>query len=136
MQFNTLSILAALAPVVLADFKVFCGERCVQDAGGCGAACIFMNNPASCDDVANSVNFQMTADASGGCGGYSCDGCDLSKPPGDWEITRLEINNQQFCTPSHLYWGNGGDHPHFSKHNFYQLSLLSYANCHSHSYLQ
>ena len=115
MQSKTFAFILALAPAVLADFKVFCGERCVAfDAGGCGVSCIFMNNPASCSDVGNSVNFHTSSDVSG-CGGVACDGCERDQPPSEWDITRLEINNSQGCTPSQLYWGGGGDDPHFSK---------------------
>jgi hypothetical protein len=114
MQFKTLAFLAALIPAALADFKVFCGERCVAfDAGGCGVSCIFMNNPASCADVDNSVNFHTSSDVSG-CGGVRCEGCDRALPPSEWDITQLEINNKQTCTPSQEYWG-GMEDPHFSK---------------------
>jgi hypothetical protein len=114
---KTLLFMTTMAPAALADFKVYCGTRCVvADAGGCAPACHFMNNEPSCADIQNSVNFHITDDTSG-CGGVACDGCDDVNPAAEWEITRLEINNDQGCNPSVLYWEGGGDNPHFSKSN-------------------
>ncbi|KAL2201825.1 hypothetical protein CC79DRAFT_1338541 [Sarocladium strictum] len=113
-----LSAVLALLPIsVHADFKVFCGERCVgADAGGCGVACQFMNNPASCDDVNDSIVFHTEKDVSG-CGGVRCKGCDQSKPSKEWDIEELEINDTQECTPSSKNWDGLGEDvdPHFSK---------------------
>ena len=123
MQAKTLTFLPALLPAALADFKVFCGEGCNGfDGAGCAPTCIFMNNPASCADVSNSVHFVIQTDVSN-CGGVACDGCDRSAVPRDWDIARLEIANQQSCTPSQLYWGNGGDDPHFSKPSLNMSSI-------------
>ncbi|KAM0327735.1 hypothetical protein ACHAQA_006030 [Verticillium albo-atrum] len=115
MQFKTLTLFTALVPAALADFKVFCGVGCnTIDGTGCPSTCIFLNNPASCEDVDNSVAFRIQSDVSGACGGVACDGCDISKPAGDWTITRLEIHDGTGCTPSRRYFGNAGDDPHFS----------------------
>ena len=115
MQFKTLAFVASLAPAALAVFKVFCGEGCNGfDGSGCAPACFFFSNPPSCNDVMDSVSFYIQSDVSN-CGGVACDGCDKGAASRDWDITRLEIANQQTCSPSHLYWDNGGDDPHFSK---------------------
>ncbi|KAL2202484.1 hypothetical protein CC79DRAFT_1372653 [Sarocladium strictum] len=116
MQTKTLALLAALMPAALADFKVFCGQRCVvADAGGCGPSCIFMNNPASCEDVENSVNFHTQDDVSK-CDGLRCEGCDDGIPPRDWFITELEINDRGQCTPSHQSF-DGIENRHFTLYN-------------------
>ncbi|KAL6859791.1 hypothetical protein ACO1O0_003815 [Amphichorda felina] len=117
MQFKTLAFVASLTPAALADFKVFCGESCNGfDSSGCGLACYFFSNPPSCGDLMDSVPFFLESDVSG-CGGVACDGCEKDEASRDWDITRLEIANQQSCSPSHLYWDNGGDDPHFTIYN-------------------
>ncbi|KAB8360717.1 hypothetical protein FH972_024453 [Carpinus fangiana] len=87
------SLLFVLAPaVVLADFHIYSGGRNSVDGQGTWDAWLTAQ-PASCDDIGNSI--AMTQ------GGFACDGCFVPPDevgglgdPEQWVITRFEIADQ------------------------------------------
>lgn len=116
---KTISVVAALLSVrpVAADFKVYCGAGANGlDGGGPAPACLFFNNPPDCNDVGDSVShFSDRRSDVSKTGGLVCDGCDISAPPSDWVITRIEINDKGDALSDVQYFDGAGDNPHFSK---------------------
>lgn len=100
-SFTALSILAAISPV-LADFSIYCG-RDQNSFDGPASECLFFNNPPSCDDVGNSIQFFVDPHNDASFSGLTCDGCDAAASPYDWDITRIEVHEAD-------YFDNGGDH--------------------------
>lgn len=110
MYSTALSAIFALLAIrpALADFKVFCGTDGNALDGVSANECHFFNNPPDCADFENSVSFVIQKDVS--FDGVACDGCDISKAPQDWDVTRLEIHEPN-------YFEGGVDHfstPSFS----------------------
>lgn len=119
MQFKNIALAALTVAPALADFQVYCGDEFNGfDGTGDVIDCFFFNHAdISCDDVVfNSVPHISESDVSGNCGGMRCKGCDKSKDPRDWDITELEFNDSQGCSPSHQYWSieNQDGDLHFS----------------------
>ncbi|KPM43019.1 hypothetical protein AK830_g3542 [Neonectria ditissima] len=111
MHFTAATLVATLLAVrpVVADFLIFCGAENQFPDSILTTLVMFFNNPPDCDDAVNTVQWtaQFYNDASHG--GIACDGCDGSKAPQDWDITRLEVYDNDG-----KYFDNGGDAPHFT----------------------
>lgn len=110
-------ILAALftLPVAFADFRIYIGQDndiIAPGSTGSYSALYLLNAEPDCDDFNNSIELVNDGnDASDH--GWACDGCDASQATGDWDITRLEINNSgNPCIsdlPAHVtLYGTGG----------------------------
>ncbi|KAF7554243.1 hypothetical protein G7Z17_g3064 [Cylindrodendrum hubeiense] len=97
------------ARLTVADFLIFCGAENQLPDPASSLTVSFFNNPPDCDDFVNSVGWtpQFYNDASHG--GIACDGCTAAKAASDWDVTRLEVYDNDG-----KYFDNGGDAPHFT----------------------
>lgn len=95
MHFATASVAAGLLAVqpAVADFLIFSGYSNSMPDQQQTNVNMFFNESPDCDMGVNTP--QMTQDFYNDAsnGGIACDGCDRSKAPQDWEVTRFEIND-------------------------------------------
>lgn len=97
-MFNTLSAKATRAKLTLvptivqADFHIFLGNENIVDGPAAQGVLLLLNNPPSCDDIANSQMFNTNGEDA--AAGFKCDGCGVGTPPPEWVIDRLEIRNE------------------------------------------
>jgi hypothetical protein len=126
-----LPIIASLATLVAADFKIYWYSQSVSDPSS-GAAAYggikFFNSPPDCNGFINEgkgFDIDFDGDVSDGQnGGYACDGCDENVNWNDWRPSRIEINDlrkQVFANEPY----------HISESNNYILAfrLSSFSSC-------
>lgn len=86
----TFLLTATFVATAAADFQVYAGATNDPVGGGTGNQAYFlpMGVTADCGNLGSPVIMRLDTST---LGGVACDGCSLTAPVNDWDVTRFEV---------------------------------------------